>query len=106
MTLKKHAEREKGRAPGGGVLYLVAMMGRSFVNCGLIDGVGYFVWKDAGREAGHQLLDTILVTERHHVVLHCDVLAPIIHRISLHAKGCIDSICVRHTAGLVRSGGM
>ncbi len=43
---------------------------------GLIDGVGGLIGEDAGGQAGHQLLDTILLAEHHDVVLHEDVLPP------------------------------
>ena len=41
----------------------------------LVDGVGRLVGKDAGREAGDELLHVVLVAAGHHVVVHAHVLA-------------------------------
>lgn len=43
---------------------------------GLVNGVAGLVREDAGRQTGHQLLDPKLMGQRHHVVLHPDILAP------------------------------
>jgi hypothetical protein len=43
---------------------------------GLVNGVAGLVREDAGRQTGHQLLDPKLMGQRHHIVLHPDVLAP------------------------------
>lgn len=53
---------------------------------GLINGVGGLVGEDAGGEAGHQLLDTVLLAEHHDVVLHEDILPPELHLVFLCAR--------------------
>jgi len=44
-------------------------MGRTFVQAALIYGVGYFIWEDAGAQAGDELLDTVLLAEDIHIIL-------------------------------------